>query len=108
MADSVAGRERLYTLANVVMAHAVGVAAAWWLIAPNTPLTNILAAAALALTLAWWRLVVVARARRLASDHEDLTPNLITHGGFGPARWDRRSRRQDESLGAETRAGNSV
>jgi len=98
----------VYTLANVMAAHVVGVAAAWWLIAPNSTLVNVVALAALALSLVWFRFVVVRRARRLASPYEDLTPNLITHGGFGPARWDRRSRRQDEPRGAETRAGNSV
>ena len=98
----------MYTLANVVAAHAAGVAVAWWLISPNTVLVNIVTAVALALTIVWIRFVVARRARRLASDFEDLTPNLITHGGFGPARWDRRSRRQDELGGSETRAGNSV
>ncbi len=98
----------MYTLANVVAAHLAGVAVAWWLISPNTVLVNTLATAALALTIVWMRFVVTRRARRLASDFEDLTPNLITHGGLGSARWDRRSRRQDEPGGAETRAGNSV
>lgn len=98
----------MYTLTNYVAAHLVGVAAAWWLISPNTRLTNAVAIVALALTIVWMWLVVARRARRLASDFEDLTPNLITHAGFGWARWDRRSRRQDEPGGAETRAGNSV
>jgi hypothetical protein len=92
----------------VVAAHAAGVAVAWWLISPNTIFVNIVTTAALVLTIVWIRFVVARRARRLASDFEDLTPNLITHGGFGPARWDRRSRRQDELGGSETRAGNSV
>jgi len=86
----------------------VGAAAVWWLFSPNTLLVNVVATLLLALTVLWMRLVVARRARRLASDFEDLTPNLITHGGFGPPRWDRRSRRQDEILGAETRGGNSV
>jgi hypothetical protein len=98
----------VYTLANAVAAHIAGGVFAWWLLAPNTPVLNAIAAVALALTVIWMRLVWVRRARRLASDFEDLTPNLITHGGFGFARWDRRSRRQDEVMGAETRAGHSV
>lgn len=98
----------MYTLANVLAAHAIGVVAAWWLISPNTKLVNAVASAVLAATVLWIRLVVARRARRLASDFEDLTPNLITHGGFGGTRWDRFSRRQDEPLGAETRAGHSV
>ena len=98
----------MYTLANVVAAHAAGVAVAWWLISPNTALVNVVATAALVPTVLWIRFVVARRARRIASDFEDLTPNLITHGGFGPARWDRFSRRQDEAGGGETRAGNSV
>jgi cation transporter-like permease len=84
----------VYTLANVLAAHAVGVAAVWWLFSPNTVLVNVVATLLLALTVLWMRLVVARRDRRLASDFEDLTPNLITHGGMGPARWDRRSRRQ--------------
>jgi hypothetical protein len=98
----------VYTLANVVAAHAAGVMVAWWLISPNTVLVNAVATSVLVLTVVWMRFVVSRRARRLASDFEDLTPSLITHGGFGPARWDRRSRRQDEPGGIETRAGNSV
>ena len=98
----------MYTLANWAAAHAVGVVAAWWLIRPNTVATNVAATTALVLTIFWMRFVVARRARRLASDFEDLTPHLITHAGFGWARWDRRSRRQDEPGGAETRAGNSV
>jgi hypothetical protein len=98
-------RSGLYTFANVVMAHLVGVIAAWWLFRPDTLSANITAGTTLVLTVLWIRCVVVKRARRLASDFEDITPNLITHGGFGPARWDRRSRREDEVRGAETRAG---
>ena len=95
----------MYTLANWLMAHLVGVIAAWWLIAPS-PTVNAVAAVTLGLTLLWMRFVWVRRARRLASDYEDLTPNLITHGGVGSdSRWDRRSRRQDEIYGAETRGG---
>gem|GEM_PF-1561990 len=99
----------MYTLANVVAAHIAGVALAWWLISPNSPLVNAVTAAVLILTAAWIRLVVARRNRKLASDYENLTPHLITHGGvWGEARWDRRSRRQDEPGGAETRAGNSA
>jgi hypothetical protein len=98
----------MYTLANAVAANAVGVAAAWWLLSPKTVLANAAGAVLLALVVAWMRLVVARHARRVASDFEDLTPHLITHGGFGDPRWDRRSRRQDEPGGAETRAGNSV
>ena len=96
----------MYTLANWLMAHLVGVVTAWWLIAPNTLALNVVAAVMLVLTILWMRFVWACRARRLASDYEDLTPNLITHGGVGAeSRWDRRSRRQDEVYGAETRGG---
>lgn len=96
----------MYTLANWLMAHLAGVVTAWWLIAPNTPTLNVVAAVTLVLTILWMRFVWVRRARRLASEYEDLTPNLITHGGVGSeSRWDRRSRRQDEVYGAETRGG---
>jgi hypothetical protein len=98
----------VYVLANVVAAHLVGVVAVWWLYSPSRPLVNIVAAVTAVLTVLWIRLVVVRRARRLASEFENLTPNLITHGPPLGCRWDRRSRRQDEILGAETRAGNSV
>ncbi len=98
----------MYVLANVVAAHAVGVVAVWWLYSPSNTVVNVVAATTLVLTVLWIRLVVMRRARRLASDFEDLTPNLITHGPPLGCRWDRRSRRQDEVLGAETRAGNSA
>jgi len=98
----------MHTLANVVFVHLVAAVAAWWLISPNTAIGNAVAAATLLLTVAWMRLVWQRRARRLASDFEDLTPNLTTHGPFGGSRWDRRSRKQDEPLGAETRSGASV
>ncbi|MFH1330976.1 MAG: hypothetical protein ABIJ48_10050 [Actinomycetota bacterium] len=83
----------------MVTAHAAGFAVARWLIGSNPVLENVVATAALVLTVVWIRFVVAPRARRLASNFEDLTPNLITHGGFGPARRDRRSRRQDEPGG---------
>jgi hypothetical protein len=98
----------MYVLANVVAIHAAGAVAVWWLYSPSRPLVNIVGGVTAALTVLWVRLVVVRRARRLASEFENLTPNLITHGPPGGCRWDRRSRRQDEILGAETRAGNSV
>ena len=98
----------MYTLANALAANLVGVAAAWWLLSPKTVPTNVAGAVLLVLAVAWMRFVVARHARRVASDFEDLTPHLITHGGFGSPRWDRRSRRQDEPGGAETRAGNSV
>jgi len=94
----------MYTLANWLMAHLAGVVTAWWLIAPNSLAGNVVAGVMLVLTILWMRFVWVRRARRLASEYEDLTPNLITHGGVGAdSRWDRRSRRQDEVYGAETR-----
>ena len=62
---------------------------------------NVVAGVTLVLTILWMRFVWVRRARRLASEYEDLTPNLITHGP--ECRWDRRSRRHDEVYGAETR-----
>jgi hypothetical protein len=93
----------MYTLANWLMAHLAGVVTAWWLIAPNTTTINVVAGVTLVLTVLWMRFVWVRRARRLASEWEDLTPNLITHGP--ECRWDRRSRRHDEVYGAETRGG---
>jgi hypothetical protein len=98
----------VYTLANVIAVHIAGGAVAYWLLVPNSPVVNAVTAGLLALTVAWFYFVVAPRARRLTSPHEDLSPNLITHGGLGMARWDRRSLRQDEPGGAETRAGNSV